>query len=400
MTYLNKWGLMNLVLSRLTLTSCFSPCSTFCGACRIEMFDNYVKRSYSGFFHGEGCVIVIRSAFNTFLHHPLAFISCSSRIESTNTSINVKNSKFCSCSSIYPGGAIFASHLNSVVNIEDCLFDSCYATGSYSVSFIDVGVNAGGGGCALLCSRFSVTLCCFTKCFSIERGPALFTASSGYDDAILNYSVVVGSFGGEIPIHFAKGREIMSNVNTTLNSCLYVSAAAFTFGGIQNLLQYSNIAHCLSTHSNLWETSRVFDFSISTSQGISRMCNFINNSNINSVKCIIFSYQNLITIDSFVFCSNDSPIFNKLSGTINVINSIFDNNQIGNANLLSNNTLLADICFPNQLNMRDNCFHYYTTIQIRRTYDEKCELLMKSANFFANFETKMLPIFISLIFFS
>jgi len=353
---------MNLIFSRLSLTNHLLVCPVFSGFSTIAIVDSFFCRFFGGVFRGDNKFSVGNSAFITFLDHPISFVSCNSRIKSPNELVNVKDSKFCKCSSIEPGGAIYVTYPGATVNITSCGFYDCSSTGSEPVAFIDNSMKAGGGGCALLCSKFYVSLCCFSNCYSVERGPALFTASNGYDDAVFNLSVIIRASEGICPIHFGRGRDVMSNINTTMNTCYFVPGGAFTYSGIRNLLQYTNIMHCVSTHSSLGYLSRIFDFAVGSAEETCRMCNVVNNSNMYNIKCVFYSYHNQITFTNFVFYQNDSPLFAKGSGSLIIENCHYDTSEIGSATLLAGNSLGFSIQ-TNYLSIPDACKLYAITNQ-------------------------------------
>jgi len=365
---------MNVVLTRLSLHQ-FTCCPVFGTSQSFKVFNSYVSKSFSPFFRGEGRLSVEMSSFKDFLSHPIAFVSCISRINNPDSTVTVTNSHFCSCSSNEPGGAIYTTHNNATVVISNCVFHDCSSTGSVAVSFISSGMYAGGGGCALLCSKFYVTKCCFSNCFSVERGPALFTASNGFEDAVFNTSVIVCATGGICPIHFGKGRDIMSNVNSTLNTCNFLPGGAFTYSGISNILQYSNIFHGVSTQTGLSFPSRAFDFALGSTEETCRMCNVVNNSNQNIDKCTIYSYHQQITFIGFVFYQNDAPIFQKMYGSIIIKDCVSDTSQIGSVTESSGNTIGTIQVSLLTLSIPDVCNVYRHSVQRKDSIKNLCNFV-------------------------
>jgi len=353
---------MNHQLYCLSMIFHLEQSPLFCGIIEFRAVGFNLRKFSNSFFHGDRTLDMARSSFHNFLNHPIAFISCNSRIKISDAFVSVKDCRFCSCISSEPGGAIYTTSTSATVNITNCIFNDCSSTGSFSVSYININMKAGGGGCALLCSKFYVKLCCFLNCYSVERGPALFTASNGFDDAVFNNSVIFHASGGICPIHFGQGKAIMSDDNSTSNICIVVPGGGFTYSGTRNLLQYSSILHCISTRISTNLYSRTFDFSLGSSAETCRMCNIVNNTSYNNLKCVFYSYLSQLTFSNFVFYKNDSPLFVKEAGLIRIENCISDTIAIGSATQLSGNILSANPVHTHFFGIVDICQTMVPTI--------------------------------------
>ena len=313
------------------------------------------SRFFSGFHRSFTDAEFLGCRFNDFLDHPLTFTSCSSRTKTDDSYLGIKDSQFCNClSTSEPGGAVYAYNTGGTVNITNCHFYACSSTGSFTVSYISTVVKAGGGGCALLCNKFYVKTCCFAKCHSIERGPALFTASTGTDDAEFNHSAIYQATGGTCPIHFTQGKDIMSNINSTSNTCINNAGGGFTFSGSRNLIQFSIISNCVTTRIDPSVSARIFDFSLGSTSETCRLCNIVNNSNMNSLKVVLFSYRYELLINGFVFNQNDSPLCGTEVGSIYIENCVSDATNIGIAIKRDGNTLGVFPLYELSLNITNN----------------------------------------------